>query len=414
MAIYLGSNELGGGKAPVGSLVYNVAANGDTYVDSNGQTLLKTGVVETDLTVYPGLPSGYSTVESYDNTANSGFGGYNYNGVEWDSINNKPLYRSGPFSNMNAYHGYLTLDETDDRFEFTQQSTFHSSKEYSSAPFTDGTTHYVARAYNNGTYNSSAGPRSKTTYDNPSGSNDLNMYMSPVTTYSDTLSGAITFASSGEIQLSGTPDSGYGHWPGNFIKTSNNFYATGWVNPSGYGYSSNLHANNNIVPVTYRYNGTTGAYIATMTGEQIFSDPSSPSNRFYSIKSITNATGAPRLHPTSGSTQFTLTRYNDSTGTPVAESTGSFTVLDYYYTGYLPIIWGDNNGDLYHFSNHRRGTGFGTAKKITFAAGVGLALYTRGLTDDVASQQTGSNAGTGVGPTQTSETTGKRLYVVAK
>lgn len=401
MAIYLGTNELGGGKAPVGSLVYNIAASGDTYVDSNGQTLLKTGVVETDLTTYPDLPATFALTKTYDNITNSGFGGYQYNGVEWDSINNKPLYRGGSYSNMNGYHGYLTIDETDDRFELTHQSTFHSSKEYSSAPFTDGTTHYVARAYNNGTYAAAAGPRSKTNYDNPGGTHDLNIYMSPVTTYSDTLSEAITFASSGEIQLSGTPDSGYGHWPGNFIKTSNHFYATGWINPSGYGYSSNINANNNIVPITYRYNGTTGAYIASMTGEQIFADPSSPSNRFYSIKSVTNESGAPRQHNADGTTPniFTLTRYNDSTGTPVAESTGTISVIDYYYSGYLPIIWADNNGDIYQFKSHLRTT-FGTGKKIQFAAGVGTALYTRGLTEGTTSP--------------TTEATGKRLYVVAK
>lgn len=412
MAIYLGTNELGGGKAPVGSLVYNAAASGDTYVDSNGQTLLKTGVVETDLTVYPDLPGTFATTETYDNTTNAGFGGYVYNGVEWDSINNKPLYRGGSYSNMNGYHGYITIDETDDRFEFTHQSSFHSSKEFSSAPFTDGTTHYVARAYNNGTYAAASGPRSKTNYDNPSGTHDLNIYMSPVTTYSDTLSEAITFASSGEVQLSGTPDSGYGHWPGNFIKTSNHFYATGWVNPSGYGYSSNLNPQANIVPITYRYNGTTGAYIATMTGEQIFADPTSPSNRFYSIKSITNESGAPNQHSSTGAAQFTLTRYNDSTGTPVAESTGTFSILAYYYTGYLPNIWADNNGDLYHFKTHNRGTEFGTGKKIQFASGVGDALYTRGLTESVTA--TSADVSTAGSPHLTTEATGKRLYVVAK
>ena len=412
MAIYLGTNELGGGKAPVGTLVYNAAATGDTYVDSNGQTLLKTGVVETDSTVYPDLGLAFATTESYDNANNAGFGGYTYNGVEWDSINNKPLYRGGSYSNMDGYHGYVTIDETDDRFEFTQQSSFHTSKEHSSAPFTDGTTHYVARAVNNGTYSSSSGPRRKQTYDNPYGTNDLDIYMSPVTTYSDTLSEAITFASSGEIQLSGTPDSGYGHWPGNFIKTSNYFYATGWVNPSGYGYSSNLNANNNIVPITYRYNGTTGAYVATMTGEQIFADPTSPSNRFYSIKSVTNATGAPRQHSSNGPAIFTLTRYNDSNGTPVAETTGTFTVLDYYYTGYLPIIWADNYGCIYHFKSHRRGTEFGTGKKIEFASGVGEALYTRGLTEDVTA--TSADVSTAGSPMLTSEVVGKRLYVVAK
>lgn len=411
MAIYLGTNELGGGgAAPVGSLVYNAAASGDTYVDTNGQTLLKTGVVETDLTVYPDLPVTYATIETYDNTTNSGFGGYIYNGVEWDSINNQPLYRAGSYSNMNAYHGYLTIDETDDRFEFTQQSSFHQSKEFSSAPFTDGTTHYVARAYNNGTYNSSAGPRSKVSYDNPSGTHDLNLYMTPVTTYSTTLSEAITFASSGEIQLSGTPDSGYGHWPGNFIKTSNNFYATGWVNPSGYGYSSNLHANSNIVPITYRYNGTTGAYVATLTGEQCFADPSSPSSRFYTIKSETSASGAPNLHPSSGTTTFTLTKYNDSSGVPVVETTGTVTIDRYYYSGYLPCFWADNNGNIYQFKNHQRGLDFGSGKKIARASGIEEALYTRSLTTATTGAATSSDSGA---PSQTSEAVNKRLYVVA-
>jgi len=400
-----------GGGSAVGSLVYNAAASGDTYVDTNGQTLLKTGVVETDLTAYPDLPVSFATIETYDNTTNSGYAGYTFSGVEWDSINNQPLFRSGSFSNISNYHGYLTIDETDDRFELTHQSSFNSSKEFSSAPFTDGTTHYVARAYNNGTYNASAGPRSKTAYDNPSGTHDLNLYMTPVTTYSTTLSEAITFASSGEIQLSGTPDSGYGHWPGNFIKTSNNFYATGWVNPSGYGYSSNLHANNNIVPITYRYNGTTGAYIATMTGEQCFSDPSSPSNRFYTIKSETSVTGAPRLHSSNGPANFTLTRYNDSSGVPVAELTGTVTIDRYYYSGYLPCFWADNNGNIYQFKNHQRGTEFGAGKRIARASGVGEALYTRSLATGAVASSTSADSNA---PLQTSEVVGKRLYVIAK
>lgn len=415
MGIYLGSNELGGGggKAPIGSLVYNKNATDDIYVDTNGQTLLKTGVVETDLTAYPDLASSLSVTESYDSIANSGFGGYGYSGVEWDSINNQPFFRSGSYSNANGYHGYLTVDETDDRFELNHVSSFNSSKEFSSTPFTDGTTHYVARAYNNGTYAASSGPRSKTAYDNPSGSHDLNIYMSPVTTYSTTLSEAIGFASSGEIQLSGTPDSGYGHWPGNFIKTSNNFYATGWVNPSGHGYSSNLRASSNIVPVTYRYNGTTGVYQATLAAEQCFADPVSPSNKFYTIKSITQPTGSPYLSGT-GASDFTITRYNDSTGVPVAEMTGTFTVTNYKYSAYLPIIWADNNGNIYHFTDHQRGTKFGQGKKLQVVKGEGTALYTRSITTDLTGTSTGSNAGTATGPSQTSEVLGKRLYLVAQ
>lgn len=381
--------------------MYNAAAGvNDTFVDSNGQTLLKTGVLETDLTVYPDAPSTMSVTESYDNTTNSGMGGYVYRGVEYDAINNKPLYRSGAYSNQNAYRGYLTLDETDDRFELTHVPTVDASKLTSSAPFTDGTTNYVARAYNNGTYSASSGPRHKTSYDNPSGTNDLDIYISPVTTYSTDLSEAIVFASSGEIQLSGTPDSGYGHWPGNFVKTANNIYATGWKNPSGYGYSSNLNASTNISPRTYRYNGTTGAYIATMDQQQIFANPASPTNSFYTIQATAtspNAAGDPQT--------MTLRKYNDSTGTPVLDLEATYNVNGYYYSAYIPPIWADNTGAIYFFTEYRANIGYGSAKKMELATGEGTALYTRSLTDGTSSSGT---------PAQTSEVTGKRLYMVVK
>ena len=60
MGIYLGANELGGGSgggAAVGDLALKPAALGASlYVDSNSNTWLKSGVGETDLTTYPGLP----------------------------------------------------------------------------------------------------------------------------------------------------------------------------------------------------------------------------------------------------------------------------------------------------------------------------------------------------------------------
>ncbi len=58
MAIYLGTNELGGGGgAAIGDLAIKPGANkANTYVDSNGFTWLKTGVVETNLSTYPDAP----------------------------------------------------------------------------------------------------------------------------------------------------------------------------------------------------------------------------------------------------------------------------------------------------------------------------------------------------------------------
>ena len=198
MAIYLGTNELGGGGggAAIGDLAIKPAANrANTYVDSNEFTWLKTGVVETTMSTYPDAPitRAGSEVASWSSHFN---GGYSYYGVEYDSLNNIGIVRSGSYAAQ-----YNTVDTIDTDANGDPDGTFtdasFGSSTYQSTPLSDGTDNWIAMY--DGTAGASTGPRyGAFNIGNTFGANDIVFKKATGGTY-----GSYTTTDTGKVSTSG-------------------------------------------------------------------------------------------------------------------------------------------------------------------------------------------------------------------
>lgn len=239
MGLYLGANELGGGSGggAVGDLSLKPAAkSADLYVDTNGSTWLKSGVVETDLSAYPNLPFvGVQDAGSSDGTR-SYFGASPASSISPsasyyakflnDSFNNTIYFTARDTNNGGGYSNFapVTLDgegkienpyidgtTTNKRWGATQYSKVDTSlNNYGTLPQFDGTDHWALRP--NFTPASSSGMPYRGSYSNThSGAGELNTWkLSKVTGGSTTATAnTYTYSAGDDITPSGVPTSGY-------------------------------------------------------------------------------------------------------------------------------------------------------------------------------------------------------------
>lgn len=146
MGIYLGANELGGGGGgSIGDLSLKPAAlNANLYVDSNNSTWLKSGVGESDLSVYPDLPTLMLLDQPSTNGIRSWLGASpNSSATTYQTFLNDSFNNTSYFTKYDGYKGYKYFAPT------TQDSDGKIEN-----PYIDGTT--TNKRWGNTYYNKSS------------------------------------------------------------------------------------------------------------------------------------------------------------------------------------------------------------------------------------------------------------------
>lgn len=403
MAIYLGTNELGGGGggAAIGDLALKPAANkANTYVDSNGLTWLKTGVVETTLATYPDAPltRAGSEVASWATHFNGGYSNY---GVEYDSLNNVGIIRSGSYISISNTVDTIDTDANGDPDGTFTNATFGTST-YSTPPLSDGTDNWIAM--HDGTASQHTGPRyGNFSVGNTFGANNIVFKKATGGTY-----GSYTTTDTGKVSTSGYTARTTANWDGAYNEAGHVVSSIGitddhfYVGAHGYGtqyaptsyavYYYNLHSGYVVQSYTIKYNKSDGSFAEVILDKLPIND--SGSNKVFLIDAT---------HPYTGTTK--TVEHVATNGNILLDFT--ITKSSETYQHITPRMYSDNNSIFYVLDS--AGTHSpGTFDKYEEARGYSKSLYARGLTDSTIRTQTGSGP---IGPYQTSEMSGEPLYM---
>lgn len=391
----------GGGGAAIGDFAIKPAANkADTYVDSNGFTWLKTGVVETNLSTYPDAPktrSG-SEVASWASHFNGGYPKY---GVEYDSLNNVGIVRSGHYNGL-----YYTVDTIDTDANGDPDGTFtdasFGSSTYQTPPLSDGTDNWIAMY--DGSAGASTGPRYSTySISNTLAANNIVFKKATGGTY-----GSYTTTDTGKVSTSGYTARAAADWSGTNAEsghlisgigiTDDHFYVGVQAFDSSYQANSygryfyNLDVTYIQQSFTIKFNKSDGTFDEVILDKIPIND--SGSNKVFLYDAS---------QPYSGTTkkvEHVKTNGDILLDFMITKSSIATTFL-------IPKMYSDNNSNFYVLDS---GTAHspGTFDKYTEVRGYGQSLYARGLTDSTTRTQTGSGP---IGPHQTSEMSGEPLYM---
>ena len=455
----------GGGGGAVGDLALKPAAkDASLYVDSNSNTWLKSGVGETDLTLYPDLPLiGISDAAS-QNGNRSWLGNIispinSYQKFLNDSFNNKLYY-----TQLDGYEGYRYYSEAtvdnDGKIEnpfidsttsnrnwgttYVNQESYQFNG-YGTLPQSDGTDHWCLMP--NFTPSSSIkGIYGRNFTNSVSGAGELATWkLRKVTggTINDSDGDPYTFSASDDITPSGVPtaasdydltlgaNSGTGL---SGIRIGNQFAVTDTqilINVKisanyfqyyyyfGYCYPWQVHT----------FNKSTGAYEGMLH------------NNAYVIND-NGGTGYVILHKPNGTVGAELGNWVHGDKDITSYSSNhliSHTLTTYVHFGYTNQPYGtpietDNSGRVVMYNGdalgsdqleNAKGSGAntdsdssgGTIEIFEKASGV-KTMYGRGITTSTVPSQTGlgvdtSNTNHSHGPELTTEDTGNRLYVKA-
>lgn len=391
----------GGGGAAIGDLAIKPAANkANTYVDSNGFTWLKTGVVETTLSTYPDAPKTRtgSEVASWATHFNGGYPNY---GVEYDSLNNVAIVRSGSYASLNQFVDTIDTDANGDPDGTFTDASFGSST-YTTPPLSDGTDDWIAM--HDGTATQHTGPRyGNYSIGNTFRANDLVFKKATGGTY-----GSYTTTDTGKVSTSGYTARAAADWDGAGNETAHIISSIGitddhfYVGAHGYGstytgasygvYYYTLNVTYIEQSYTIKYNKSDGSFDEIILDKLPIND--SGSNKVFLIDASQAYTG------TTKKVEHVDTNGNillDFTITKTSESNQAI----------LPRMYSDNNSNFYVLDSGGSHSP-GTFDKYEEARGYGKSLYARGLTDSTTRTQTGSGP---IGPHQTSEMSGEPLYM---
>ena len=403
MGIYLGANELGGGGgAAIGDLALKPAAQkADRYVDSNGFTWLRTGVVESDTSVYPDAPlTRYQTqVGSWTSHFN---GGYTKYGVTHDSLNDIAIVRSGSYENVNNSFRSIDVDANGiPDGTFSTASTPTGVNAFMTVPMYDGTDHWIAMY--DGTSNASTGPvYGNYDIDSGFGANDIVFKKATGGTF-----GNYTTTDTGKVSTSGYTARTSATWGFDFTEvghviaglavTDDHFYvgAHAWNNPDR-AMSSYAVYYYNLSPIliaqtyTLKFNKSDGS-LDEIIFDKIPINNSSNSGVFLLefSKPFSGTTKQVQEVNTDGSIAREFNVNKTSNGDAV----------------FFPRMYSDNNGIFYVMEPNGHA---GTIQKYEVGSGYGKSVYTRGMTSETSLTQTGSGP---IGPSQSSEMKGEPIYI---
>ena len=401
MAIYLGTNELGGGGgAAIGDLAIKPAANkADTYVDSNGFTWLKTGVVETTLSTYPDAPKtrAGSEVASWATHFNGGYSNY---GVEYDSLNNVGIVRSGTYTSIENTVDTIDTDTNGDPDGTFTDASFGGSK-YQSTPLSDGTDNWIAMY--DGSATDSTGPRyGNYSIGNTLAANEIVFKKATGGTY-----GSYTTTDTGKVSTSGYTARAAANWSGTNAEsghlisgigiTDDHFYVGVHAFDSSYGANSygryyySLDTTYIQQSFTIKFNKSDGTFDEVILDRIPIND--SGSNKVFLYDASQPYAG------TAKKVEHVDTNGNILLDFMITKTTSAVMFL-------MPKMYSDNNSNFYVLNS--AGSYPGTFDKYQEARGYSRALYARGITDSTTKTQTGSGP---IGPYQTSEMSGEPLYM---
>ena len=401
MAIYLGTTELGGGGgAAIGDLAIKPAANkADTYVDSNGFTWLKTGVVETNLSTYPDAPKtrAGSEVASWTSHFNGGYTNY---GIEYDSLNNVGIVRSGSYISLNNTVDTIDTDANGDPDGTFTDASFGNST-YQTPPLSDGTDNWIAM--HDGTASAHTGPRyGSYSIGNTFRANDIVFKKATGGTY-----GSYTTTDTGKVSTSGYTARAAADWDGAGNESGHLISSIGitddhfYVGVHGYGstntassygvYYYTLNVSYIEQSYTIKYNKSDGSFDEVILDKLPIND--SGSNKVFLIDAS---------QPYSGTTK--TVEHVDTNGNVLLDF--AITKTSDANQAILPRMYSDNNSNFYVLDSD--GSSPGVFDKYEEARGYSKSLYARGITDSTTKTQTGSGP---IGPYQTSEMSGEPLYM---
>tara|TARA_B110000977_G_C11038081_1_gene477863 strand:- start:233 stop:1471 length:1239 start_codon:yes stop_codon:yes gene_type:complete len=402
---------LGGGGSTVNSFGLQPGAQGsDKFTDENDDVWLRTGVVETDRTVYPLLTGSIFLANPAHVYYVTNFnGGYSQFGMEYDFLNNVAVIRSGNTQNW-PYSSVKIADVGADGLpDGTVSSASFGTSMFKSTPLSDGTDNWICMY--NGTEQVWTGPR-------------YSGYQSPGFTVDDFIFkkatggtyGSYTYEATG-IALSGYTDNP--SYPnGNLlyplecsqvisgIAVDNNYFYLGvYSTTTSY---CNYNQSSRSMSTTYNV-ATDGFYgIQTMkfdknTGVWVENLPAVwPINRKNGIAlmSIPNPGASTTLSV--GNNQAITAFDNNGDG----EGSGS---IDLYAEGLRNITkcYFDHNDNLIVWYGTNSS---GPINIYQLASGFTPSIFSRGITTSLSSTQTGSGP---IGPSQTSEHLGEPVYIKA-
>ena len=235
MGIYLGANELGGGGGgSIGDLSLKPSAlNANLYVDSNNSTWLKSGVGESDLSVYPDLPtlglldqSSTNGIRSYVGTSPQG------STTSDQTFRNDSFNNTSYFTKLDNWKGYQyfapTTQDSDGKIEnpyidgtstnkrwgntYYNKSSLNLNS-YGTLPNFDGTDHWALMP--NFSPASANGMPYRNNYTNSvTGAGELNTWKLRKVTGGNTNSsgnGTYTFSAGDDVVPSGVPTAASGY-----------------------------------------------------------------------------------------------------------------------------------------------------------------------------------------------------------
>ena len=343
----------GGGGAAIGDLAIKPAANkANTYVDTNGFTWLKTGVVETTLSTYPDAPKTRTGSEAAS-WASHFNGGYSQYGVEYDSLNNVGIIRSGSYVSLHQTVDTIDTDANGDP-DGTFTDTSFSGSLYQTPPLSDGTDDWIAMY--DGTAGASTGPRyGAFNIGNTFGANDIVFKKATGGTY-----GSYTTTDTGKVSTSGYTARAAADWDATTAETGHLVSSIGitddhfYVGAHGYGSTyppSSYAAYYYTLNVTYveqsytiKYNKSDGSFDEVILDKLPIND--SGSNKVFLIDASQPYSGTTKKVEHVDTNGNVLLDFN------ITKSTNANQVL-------LPPMYSDNNSNFYVLdSNNSHSPGY--------------------------------------------------------
>lgn len=400
----------GGGGGAVGSLsLQTEALDANTFVDSNGSTWLKSGIVETNTSLYPNLTNKFGAI---DIKLGNPITGVNYFAYGYDSSSNNLYATVNNYSHLGGNATGADIYEINES-AYTAGSNLKASmgnqSKFSTNSISDGTTDWVLKGSG---YTNTTGTRSQY---NAGNYPQLNVFQFvPVTGGSWISSGGFTFGT--PVSLSGAPTSIYGYVVGSIAATSTHFYVTALNLQRGaydawyYNFDSMIGAYGTSNWSIYKFTKA-GAYVSTLRNYVVVHNSVTSSDTVYFFQLDKTVSGTQNLPTTfwntaANSTTGVITKLNND----ASATADNFTPTDYTYInvqggGYGMVF--STPTALYAINSYR----YLYQTRTTFGYYNGLipAQYARGITTDTAGTQTGSS----VGPTQTSEYLQQIIYIKA-
>ncbi|REJ61637.1 MAG: hypothetical protein DWQ21_09340 [Bacteroidetes bacterium] len=394
----------GGGGAAIGDFAIKpIAAKANTYVDTNGFTWLKTGVLETTVSLYPDAPltRAGSEIAGWSSHFN---GGYSTYGIEYDTLNNVGIIRSASsYPGLNSTVDTIDVDSNGlPDATFTNATFTAAGSLYQTPPLYDGTDDWIAMY--DGTASASTGPRyGNYTIGNTLAANDIVFKKATGGTYN-----AYTTTDTGKVSLSGYTARAAADWSGANSESGHLISSIGITDDHFYvgvqAYDSSYQANSygryyyalNTTYIqqsfTIKFNKSDGTFDEVLLDKLPINDSGSDKVFLYDASQPYTGTNKKVEHINSDGTlelDFIITKSS-------------------YANGFLiPPFYSDHNSNFYVFDSNNTHSP-GTIDKYDQARGFATPLYSRALTEDTSRTQTGSGP---IGPHQTSEMSGEPIYM---